>query len=79
MTQYIIRNDSQDAWLSGRIWYAHKSYADKFTDPQEADDVATIMEARFPNDRIHVQLTDESLDEQQARAERANPGGLYHR
>ena len=54
MTKYIIRNDSQDAWLSGRVWYAHKSYADKFTDLQDADDVASIMEAKFPNDQIRV-------------------------
>lgn len=63
MTKYIIRNESQDAWLSGRVWYAHKSYADKFSDLDEAHEVASIMEARFPNDRINVLpvLTDKQL------------------
>lgn len=60
MIYYTIRNDSQDAWLSGRVWYAHRSYADQFSDRQEADDIASIMQDACPNDRIRV-LSNTSL------------------
>lgn len=52
--RFQIYNASQDGWLSGRIWYAHQSYGDVFEDRQEVDDVASIMENAYPDDRIRV-------------------------